>query len=289
MSTPNVAVWNLADLYLQGMKLTYVGTTSFTVSQGQARDSTNVNDIVLALPPQNDGTPITTAFTCSIAANGVNGLDTGTIAADKQYYVFAIASSQNSQINLPPSALESLSVPPFTTPSASSPVAQDGYFVQPGVLISLSATAPLLPYGYDMFRRIGAIATNGSSQVVPFDQRGSGKDRTMTYRASLATDITAGSSATFAAVALTNLVPAIDAIGIFKVTFTPTGADDPVALRSGDSATDEGQSVMSGSAAGVVKIGMMYCPYSATVASGIDYKVTGASTAINVQGYIDQL
>ena len=149
--------------------------------------------------------------------------------------------------------------------------------------------APLLPFCFDMFRRIGAVRTGVTPVFLAFDQRGSGNERTMTYRASVATNITAGASATFAAVNLTGLVPAIDAEAIFKVHFTPTAADDEVALRSGDSAVDEGQAAASGAVAGVITGVMLTCPYSAVVLSGVDYKVTGSAVAINVQGYVDSL
>jgi hypothetical protein len=286
---PNVAVWNLGNLYLQGMKMTWTDADTVTISQGQARDSTNKNDIVLARPPLNNGTAVTTGFTISTALVGAGGLDQGTIANNTLYYVYAIASSCNSAINTPPSPLGSLSVPPFTSPSPTSPVVQDGYYVQANVLFSTSLTNPLLPFGFDMFRRIGTVRTDGSANFLAFDQRGSGNERTITYRAALATDITSGSSATFAAVALTGLVPAIDSEVLLKCVFTPTAADDTLAIRCGDSATDEGQAVASGDVGAVAVTVMLDCPYSATVASGIDYKVTGSATAINVQGYVDQL
>ena len=46
---PNYPVVNLGDLYVQGGRLTYASTTTFTVSSGQFRDSTNINDIVIII------------------------------------------------------------------------------------------------------------------------------------------------------------------------------------------------------------------------------------------------
>jgi hypothetical protein len=100
---------------------------------------------------------------------------------------------------------------------------------------------------------------------------------------------TAGSSATFAAVDLSASVPARATTVIIKGTYTPTAANDELALRSGDSATDEGQAVVSGSVAAVVTIAMLTCPCNATSASAIDYKVTGSAVALNTQGYVDEL
>ena len=199
---------------------------------------------------------LSSAVTIVRTASGVLGLDTGSYANNTLYYVYVIGDSTG-----------------YNATSA---------------LYSASASQPVLPYNYDMYLRVGCVRS-GTSSFLAFDQRGLDGARTMWYRASIASDITAGSSATFAAVDLTGLVPAINTDVIFKCTFTPTGANDELALRSGDSATDEGQAVVSGSAAGVVKVAMLTCPAISTVASGVDYKVTGASTAINVQGYVDQL
>ena len=222
---------------------------------------TDANNISIAAGYCSNSTNVNdivveSALTVTRTVSGAGGLDTGTIANDTLYYLYVVADST-------------------------------GYESAVG-LFSLSATAPTLPFGYDMFLRVGAFR-HGTAAILAFDQRGLDGARTMWYRASLATDITAGSSATFAAVNLTGLVPAINTDVIFKCTYTPTAANDELALRSGDSATDEGQAVASGAAAGVVEVVMLTCPSSSVVLSGVDYKVTGSATAINVQGYVDQL
>lgn len=199
---------------------------------------------------------VDSALNVNIAVNGANGLDVGSAANATLYAVFVIADSSK--------------------------------YNDPAGLLSASAT-PALPAGYDVYRRVGWVRTDGSADLLVFDQAGDGNNRNMYYRASIATDITAGASATFAAVDLSGSVPSTAVELIAKCTFTPTGADDPLELRNGDSAVDEGQAIESGSAAGVVKICNLRCPIGATVASGVDYKVTGSAVAINVQGYVDQL
>lgn len=196
------------------------------------------------------------ALNVNIAVNGANGLDVGSVAADTLYAVFVIADSTK--------------------------------YLDPAGLLSASGT-PTLPRGYDVYRRVGWVLTDSSSDILVFDQWGEGQERHMYYRASIATDITAGASATFAAVDLSGSVPVSAKELIAKCTFTPTGADDPLELRNGDSAVDNGQAIESGSAAGVVKICNMRCPIGSAVASGVDYKVTGSAVAINVQGYVDVL
>lgn len=286
---PLVPVVNRGLMYIQGCQLSYVDADTLSIAQGQARNNTNVNDIVLARPPLNNGTPVTTGFTLSTAVVGAGGIDQGAVAINTLYNVFVIASSENSWIDLPPSEQQSRAVPPFTTPDPTAPVTQSAYYIQANVLFSASATNPLLPYGFDMFRRIGTVLTDGSSNFVAFDQVGSGSERLMVYRTSQASGVTAGSSATFASVDISASVPATAIEGLFKCHFTPTAADDELALRAGLSGVDEGQAVASGSVAAVVTGVMLECPLSLPMTDGVDYKVTGSAVAINVQGYVDQL
>ena len=294
---PNTAIWNLGDLYLQGMRLTYATASTFTVTQGQARDSTDLNDIVLALPPQNGGTPILTPFTLSTALTGAGGLDQGAIAASTLYYVFAIASSGNSHINLPPSPQESLAVPPFTTPDLTSPVVQDGYYVQANVMISLSRDNPLLPYGFDMFRRIGAVSTDGSSNIRPFFQTGYGKERRMHYQTAVApgTPGTAGTTAYATIGALVTLVPQIECEVLVDVSITPNAANNAVFLAPYGNTAGGDVTRQSGAATGSAQLAQLTCPCAfngaGTPVVEVDYKTTSASdvVAFLIAGYIDQL
>ncbi len=297
MAKPNTAIWNLGDLYLQGMRLTYATATTFTVTQGQARDSTDLNDIVLALPPQNDGTPILTPFTLNTALNGAGGLDTGTIANSTLYYVFAIASSQNSHINLPPSPQESLAVPPFTTPSSTSPVVQDGYYVQANVMISTSRDNPLLPFGYDMFRRIGAVSTDGAAALRPFFQTGYGKDRRMHYQTAVApgSAATAGST-TYATIGvLTTLVPQIECEVLVDCSIISATIGNGLFLAQYGNASGGDITRMSGISTTLVSLAQLTCPAAFNAAGTpiveVDYKTTasGDVVAFLIAGYIDQL
>lgn len=197
------------------------------------------------------------ALAVDILESGANGLDSGSVAASTFYAVFVIGDST-------------------------------GYNDAAG-LFSTSATAPTLPFGYDMFRRVGWVKTDGSSDLLEFRQRGIGPDRWMWWDASIATDITNGSSATWAAVDASAGIPDLTVTGevVIAATFTPTGADDPLNLRPGGSSSTDGYVIETGSAAGVVKKANMQLPFDAT--TGIDYKVTGSAVALNVQAYLDQL
>jgi hypothetical protein len=193
--------------------------------------------------------------TIEAANNGAGGLDIGVLGNNLLYAVYAIGSSFNP-------ALQS-------------------------AILSANSVQPLLPAGYDMYRRIGFVRTNGTADILEFQQVGSGSDRQMWYAVSIATDITAGNSAAYADVNPGTTIPAFATTAILDVTFTPTGADDQVNIKPKGSSSVKGLAFMSGSAAGVVKTGVLFCPCSST--PRFEYKVTGSATAINVQGYIDLL
>lgn len=119
--------------HLSGLTLsTAGGSSSFGIAAGQAADSAASAYMSLA-----------TAYTKTTAAwaagSGNGALDTGAIAASASYHVFLIKN---------------------ITSGISD------------VLVSLSATAPALPSGYTLSRRIGSMKTDASSHWVAFIQVG---------------------------------------------------------------------------------------------------------------------
>ena len=87
--------------------------------------------------------------TVDITVSGVNGLDTGSEAADTWYAVHVITDSSG------------------TEPTKG--------------MFSLSDTAPTMPSGYDVFRRVGWIKNDASSNFMKFIQTGKGKHRIVWY------------------------------------------------------------------------------------------------------------
>lgn len=244
---PNVPIVNLGEKYLAGLALSRVDDENIAITAGQARSDDNVWDIV-----------VSSALNADIAANGANGLDTGSAANNTHYAVYVIGDSTRHN--------------------------------DAACLLSTDFSDPLLPSGYDVKRRIGAVRTDGSADLLEFRQEGEGKDRWMYYDVAIATDITSGSSATFAAVDASDGLPNVaNQSGIVNMlsVFTPTGADDTLELRPGGSSASAGLVRESGSAAGVVKTSNLVCPYDAS--TGVDYKVTGSAVALSVAGYMDKL
>lgn len=263
ISTPII---NARQYYINGLNLTWVSGTSITVSQGKCSNGTNVNDISVGLPLNVAATPTgvlpvtagTGAVTINAATTGVGGLDIGVLANNTFYAVFAIGDSQG---------------------------------VMPGsAVMSATLTAPLLPAGYDMSKRIGYVKTSGAAAILAFRQDGSGLDRWMWYDASIPTSVTAGASASFAAVDASAALPVSGGTIVnWACVFTPTAANNKLVLAPGTSTSTNGYAQASGAVAGVVQTTNLICPTDLPNTTAIVYKVTGTAVAINVQGYLDQL
>jgi hypothetical protein len=118
---------------LHGMTLSTAGSsTTFTVQPGIACDSTFVDMMTL--------TAVMNKTTGGFAAGSGNGaLDTGTIANSTWYHAYVIKNQATGAVD---------------------------------VLVSLSATAPTMPSGFNLFRRIGSMRVDTSGNWRLFHQLG---------------------------------------------------------------------------------------------------------------------
>lgn len=117
--------------YIAGLTLSTAGSSSsFGIAIGVATDSTGVSMMSL-------GSAYTKTTSSWAVGSATGSLDTGTIAANTWYHAFLIKRTDTGVVD---------------------------------VLISTSATSPTLPTNYTLFRRIGSMATNGSSQWAKFVQ-----------------------------------------------------------------------------------------------------------------------
>ena len=193
-SNINIPVVNAGYLSVQGMQLAWVDNTHLTMNAGQARDSTDVNDIVLGA-----------SVTINAAANGYNGLDTGSLAASKVYAVYAIGdSSQNNPA---------------------------------GAVLSLNQVNPLLPINYDMYRLIGYYATDGSSHFLKGYWSGNSNQRLFMYDAPISVGTTS-TSASYANVDLTTFVPLINNLPVYLNASISGTAGDTLSLQPGNATGD---------------------------------------------------
>lgn len=203
----------------------------------------------------------------NIGSSGANGLDTGVKAANTWYRLFIIGDSTG----------------------VNSPVG----------ILSLSAT-PTFPAGYNKFRRVGAVRTNASSNILKFNSVGTGSYRQIFWDDVVAsfTVLTNGAATTFTAVSLVSSVAPISAFVYLYSYFNNSallgGAADQFIYRPTGSAVTIANSVnklspgSKTSAAGLYGVPtQMYCDGS----QSIDYAVTSANDTLTivVQGYVDNV
>lgn len=259
----NVPVYAQSHLYIQGLNISVASTTVLAVALGAARDSQNNIDLLVGYPEASYSGNVQFAgynppIFINSAVNGINGLDTGTIAASTDYAIYLIGDS--SQYN---------------------PV---------GAVLSLtSAPAPTMPLGYDSYRLIGFIETDSSSHFVYATHKPQNMGGFLMYYNQPPISVLAGgTSTTFAAIDLTTntAMPTTtlrNTIVELLVTFTPAAAGDVVQFRPTGSAATTNIPTIVGATANVAQT--QYLQLIAGVGSSkpeIDYLVTSSSDAVTV-------
>jgi len=178
-----------------GFPIVVTSNTTLTVGPGVIRDWNNTQDINLG--GFDTATPIITTLNFSI--NGINGLDTGTIAASTVYTIFVINDIRGIHI--------------------------------PQVLASASRTAPVLPFGYNDFAIIGYAVTDSSSHLIILNICGNGPER-VAYFDTAPVIFSGSAGGAFAAKSLQHLAPAIDAMEVGVIfAFSAATAANSVAVR----------------------------------------------------------
>lgn len=243
---PNYPIVNAGLKYANGLQLTRTGNKTITMASGAARNSTNVNDIVLSSTVTIDGSTV-----------GANGVDVAVIVLSSFYAVYVIADSTE--------------------------------YNDTAGLLSLSSTAPSLPAGYDMFRRVGYILTDGSANILQFWQYGIDETRWMYYDVGIS-ELSGGSATTFTAVDLATSVPPLATQVILDAVYTPNGATDVAEFLPFGSAASNGIVRMgygvAGAQAGTITVP---CRLDSSTPK-ILYKVTAGDTlTLLTVGYQDYL
>jgi hypothetical protein len=227
------------------MGISWLSNTTIAVAAGACLDSTHVNDIY-----------VSTSKVINIANNGLNGLDTGAVAASTWYAVYAIGDSTSTRAS--------------------------------GYLFSTSATAPTLPYGYDMFKRIGYVQTDGSSHFLLFYQHGTGLARHYTWDAPVVL-VNAGTATSYTAFSCITAMPNMASIIDLDVAFTPNAAGDVGCVRASGSASTT-MRPFKGSVAAVVERANFSCnTLIVSAAPRLDYIIGAGAVTITGQGWQDSL
>jgi hypothetical protein len=147
----------------------------------------------------------TAPLLANIAVAGAGGLDTGAEAANTWYSVFVIADSTGV---LPPNSLLSLA----------------------------GDTPTLLPAGYDIWRRVGYVRNNSSSDFREYVTYGQGAERSIQYRDAMSTrqQLTGGAATIVTQINCGSLMPNSSVFGRFQIaqrgTVGATFYDDPTQL-----------------------------------------------------------
>jgi hypothetical protein len=121
--------------FLTGLAMSYVNTTTFGVATGMASDAPGNASPTYMMRLAVGG--ISKTLSAWAVGNGNGALDTGSIGSNTWYYVWLICRPDTGVVD---------------------------------ILLSGSLSAPVMPTNYTKKRRIGAIRTNGSSQITPFSQ-----------------------------------------------------------------------------------------------------------------------
>ncbi len=193
------------------------------------------------------------SVTINGAANGLNGLDTGVLVLSTVYAVYLI----------------------------SDPISQ-----QPsGAMISTSLVAPLMPFGYSAWSLIGFIVTDATVHFLKgYWSDNDSARRLFLFDAPQATAITAGASATYAPVALTKWIPAVNnVLAILNIAFTAAAAGSVLNLQPGNAV---GNAItITGQIAGVVNAQPQVLAQLISAIPTVNYEVSAGTVAVNVAGY----
>ena len=297
---PLTPIVNLGNLYINGQRLTWLSTTTFSVGAGQVRDSTDTVDIIMGASQytnssaESDSNPTSVAVTVSVGVTGAGGIDVSTVTASSMYSVFAIGNSAGF---LPGSVVISL-VAPNAAPHLPTSVAFNGQ-----------------TYSYDCYRYIGSVSIDSGSHFRPFMQTGAQALRTIWYDPgtgpstrgiAIPSSPTTGSTTYVNVGVLTTLVPQAAVECLFDVDIIGSSAGD--ALWMAPATIDNGTTATVGSFTGVSTVAGTYhelaqlrCPVSlpnatqqaaltiGNVVTALVATTTTDAIVILFSGYVDQL
>jgi len=176
--------------------------TLITVEQCFVADTTNAK--VIQLSPASGRTIDITG------PNGIGGLDTGVMAAATWYYLWAIGDSTLSN---PDDVILSLAPGrPFGAGAAGTP----------------SGISPVMPGGYDLFRRIGAVRTEASAATFQSMRKVMGVTMYESFPAAPEWSgrvFTFGGGVARAPISAAEFIPPISTRGVFRASLVCTGAN----------------------------------------------------------------
>lgn len=243
----NTQVQALPFLYANNLQITNDATTPDSKIDIAAGQARDSTNTMDIILP--------TAVVLDAETNGANGLDEGALANSTWYAVHLIGSS----LNLKPSA----------------------------IMLSTSATAPLMPLGYDVFRRIGWALTDGTADFLLYKIYGNGNVRKYVWDA-VVTELSAAGNTSFTDVDLATSVAPSSTLAYLNWKVVPATAGNLCNLRvNGSSSTTNLE--MTGSVASIANTGQV--TINTDSAQIIEYKTAHADDdlTLTVIGFDDYI
>ena len=199
---------------------------------------------------------------------GANGFDSGVLGATQCYAVYVVGDSTSYK------------------PTA-------------GLISANLTTMPVLPAGYDMYRRVGWVVTNDTAQILKFYQYGKDEKRTYYYDVDDSFGVvvlSGGAEIEYTQVQMgapsnAPVVPPIATRVIFRNEYDPALAANTASFQTyGATATAASVTVGLGVALLQLQSFFIDCELDETGVPSIQYKVTASdATSLIVQGYDDYL
>lgn len=245
---------NYQNLPVENLPFLYINGMNISVAS---------NTVIAIAPGQcrdsndNIDIPVSSTQYVNSAVNGANGLDQGTLAASTNYLVFEIGDSSNK--------------------------------LQPAGLLTLQSNqAPLLPYGYDSFRLIGCVSTNGSTHFTSASVLNAVNYKGFFLQPAVSV-LSGGNATTFTAINLSTAIPTTTdpfVIALLTVTFIPASSGDTVMFRPTGSSATSNLVTITGQTAGVAQTQNIIVNVGVGSSEPeIDYEVTVSGDAVSVSVY----
>jgi len=253
------SIINLPPLAIKGLKISNNAATpdeKIDISAGMCRDSANNTDMVLgAAFPNAENKTFAAPLTLDITVSGKNGLDNGTVAANTMYAVYLISDSR-------------------------------GYGTTSGLFTLATNASPKMPFGYDSWRLIGFVNTDGTSDIFKGHMSGDGNWREWRYDAAISAG-TSLTSATYAAVSMpTSVPPQENALVRMQFDWTANAAADTFNLRQFGATGDQFGLIATVAGATAHMYNNTVLPVSLDAgAPKIQYKISAGSLDLAVLGF----
>ena len=229
--------------------------TEFNVSAGLMRDQSDTYDINLGNYGGQSSYLTPNAVTkLNATLTGPGGLDTGSLGASKLYYVYVIADSSLNKI--------------------------------PNLLLSLNSptTSPVMPFGYDIYRVIGYIKTDASSNFLGAYWYGTSNERKMAYKEPFQVGSSLNST-TKATISLDGVVPPEENLQVIvNATLTPNAASNTATFFPYNATSSQKLIIGQVASVNITEQFVITALLNAGVPA-LSYTVSAASDALNVFVY----